>query len=493
MPNANWPLCVSVPLWLIREDPMDHFAYRNGELYCEDVPVARIASEVGTPLYVYSRATVLHHYEALSQAFAAVDPLICYSVKANPNLAILTLLAQAGAGFDVVSGGELFRVLKAGGRPDEIVFAGVGKTDAEMEQALQAGILMFDVESEPELDALADCARRLETCARVALRVNPDVDPHTHTYIATGKRGTKFGIDLETAFRLASEWPAGDRVRLAGVHMHIGSQITEVAPYVEALTKVAKFVEHVAAAGHEIEYLNLGGGFGIFYREHEAPPAAAFAERLVPMLRRLGRKVVMEPGRFIVGNAGILLTRVTFVKTAGPTRFVIVDAGMNDLIRPTLYQAYHKIWPVRASSGPPDIAENSPQRTQRTQRTQTRAGIQNPEFEESRMAAVRILDSSNSSNSSNSFPSASSASSAVNCDVVGPICESGDFFAKDRPLPPVARGDLLSIFSAGAYGMSMASNYNARCRAAEVLVEGATWRLIRRRESYSDLIAPERA
>jgi len=421
---------------------VDHFAYRRGELHCEDVSVADIAAEVGTPLFVYSRATVLHHYRVLAEAYAAVEPLICYSVKANPNVGVLRLLVEAGAGFDVASGGELHRALTAGGRPERIVFAGVGKTDAEMEQALQAGILMFDVESEPELEALAAVAERVGTEARVALRVNPDVEPHTHTYITTGKRGTKFGLDLDAAGRLVRDWPAGGRVRLVGVHMHIGSQITEVAPYVEALTKVGAFVEEAAAAGHCIDYINLGGGFGIFYRDHEAPPAEAFAEALVPILRRIGRRPIMEPGRFIVGNAGVLLSRVTFVKQAGPRRFVIVDAGMNDLIRPTLYGAYHKVWPVRAEAGPPD------------------EGVAAPDTEV--------------------------------VDVVGPICESGDFFAKDRPLPPVSRGDLLSVFSAGAYGMAMASNYNARPRAAEVLVEGATWRLIRRRETYDDLLAPER-
>jgi diaminopimelate decarboxylase len=439
---------------------MDHFAYRHGELCCEDVPVARIAAEVGTPLYVYSRATILHHYRALAEAFEEVDPLICYSVKANGNLSILRLLAEAGAGFDVVSGGELHRALKAGADADRIVFAGVGKTDVEMEAALDAGIRLFDVESEAELEALAAVAERLGVVAPVALRVNPDVDPHTHTYITTGKRGTKFGLDFETAFRLVCEWPAERAARLTGLHMHIGSQITEVEPYVEALKRVGAFIGEAEAAGHAIEHLNLGGGFGIFYRDHAAPPAAAFAQALLPLLRALQspkgrrghsrpalrRQVILEPGRFIVGNAGILLTRVTFIKPAGDRRFVIVDAGMNDLIRPTLYQAYHKVWPVRAESGPPDEAEGTD----------------------------------------------GTAPAPFVADVVGPICESGDFFAKDRALPPVERGDLLSIFSAGAYGMSMASNYNARPRAAEVLVEGASWRLIRRRETYDDLLGPER-
>lgn len=432
---------------------MDHFAYRNGELHCEAVPVARIAAEVGTPVFIYSRATILHHYRALIEAFAEVDPLICYSVKANGNLAILQLLAAAGAGFDVVSGGELHRALAAGGRPERIVFAGVGKTDTEMEQAIAAGILLFDVESEAELAALASVASRLGSTARVALRVNPDVDPRTHTYITTGKRGTKFGIDLETAGRLVRNWPVGRQAHLAGLHMHIGSQITAVQPYVDALFRVAAVAEAARAAGHHLEYLNLGGGFGIFYRDHEALPAQAFARELVPLIRRIGLKTLMEPGRFIVGNAGILLTRVTFVKEAGPRRFVIVDAAMNDLLRPTLYQAYHKVWPVRAGGPPPDEGTDG----------------------------VRRLD----------VGGADTLAEPEMVDVVGPICESGDFLAQDRLLPPVSRGDLLAIFSAGAYGMSMASNYNARPRAAEVLVEGDAFRLVRRRETYADLLAPE--
>ena len=435
---------------------MDHFTYRNGELHCEDVAVSAIAAETGTPVFVYSTATLLHHFRALADAFAEVDPLICYSVKANGNLAVLRVLREAGAGFDVVSGGELHRALAAGAASDRIVFAGVGKTDAEMAQALTAGILMFDVESEAELIALAAVAQRLGVTAPVALRVNPDVDPHTHTYITTGKRGTKFGIDLEAAAALARDWPAGDHARLVGIHMHIGSQITEVAPYTDALAKVAALVADVTAAGHALEYLNLGGGFGIFYRDHEAPSAAEFAEQMVPFIRDIALKPIMEPGRFIVGNAGVLLTRVTFLKQAGPRRFVIVDAAMNDLLRPTLYQAYHKIWPVQADGPPPDVEEGAD--------------------------TVHSLDVGGAE-------ALSEPEDLV--DVVGPICESGDFFAKDRALPPVARGDLLSVFSAGAYGMSMASNYNARPRAAEVLVNGADVRLIRRRETYDDLIAPE--
>ena len=420
---------------------MDHFSYREGELYCEEVPAAAVAAEVGTPLILYSSATLLHHYRVLVDAFAAVEPIICYSVKANSNLAILRLLAEAGAGFDVVSGGELYRVMLAGGRPGRVVFAGVGKTDAEMEQALRAGILLFDVESEPELEALAAVARRLETAAPVALRLNPDIDPHTHTYITTGKRGTKFGIDLDTAGRLLDRWPDPGRLRLVGFHVHIGSQVTEVTPYVEALEQMGTFAGEALKRGYPLEYLNLGGGFGIFYRDHEAPSAETFAAELVPRLSRLPYRPILEPGRFIVGNAGVMLTRVSFVKEAGPRRFVIVDAGMNDLIRPALYGGYHKIWPVRAEGGPPDEGVHPP--------------------------------------------------GTAPVDVVGPICESGDFFAKDRPLPPVARGDLLAVFSAGAYVMSMASNFNSRPRAAEVLVEGNRWRLVRRRETYEDLVKPE--
>ena len=437
---------------------MDHFAYRGGVLFCEDVPVDRIADELGTPLYVYSRATLLHHYRQLAEAFAPLDPLVCYSVKTNGNINVCRLLAGAGCGFDVVSGGEIHRALAAGGDPAKIVYAGVGKTDAEIRQAIDAGIALFNVESEAELANLDAIARAMGRAVRGALRVNPDVDPHTHSYIATGKKETKFGIDIGRAadvFLRNSPSPSGrgqgeglpPGLRLCGVHIHIGSQITETEPYVQAVRKVLALVAQLRAAGLVIDWLDLGGGFGINYDGDHALPAAAFAAALVPLLKTTGLRIAIEPGRYIAGNAGLLLATVQYVKTGGAKTFVIVDAGMNDLIRPMLYGATHFIWPTRPAAGfvPPA--------------NRTEAG---------------------------KLPG------LVKVDIVGPLCESGDFLAQDRPLPAARRGQRLAVFSAGAYGFAMASNYNSRPRAAEVLVEGATFRVIRRRETYDDLIAPER-
>ena len=414
---------------------MDFYQYRDHELWCEDVKVAEVAANVGTPAFVYSRATVEYHYERIAEAFAWAKPMICYSVKACANLAVLKVLAGKGSGFDVVSAGEIHRALLAGADPKRIVFAGVGKTDAEMEYALKTGIHLFTVESEPELEALDAAAARLGVKARVALRVNPDVDPKTHTYISTGKRETKFGIDLERAGRMLARRTDFPHVEFAGVHAHIGSQITSTAPYVEALTRVARFVDGQERAGVFLESIDIGGGFGIFYKGGEARTAEEFAAAVKPILASLKRSLVMEPGRFIVGNAGILLTRVLFVKDSGEKRFVIVDAAMNDLIRPSLYHAEHRIWPVNPLETPEEA----------------------------------------------------DLSTLPRADIVGPVCESGDFLALDRPFPHVKRGDLLAVFSAGAYGMTMSSNYNSRPRAPEVLVEGKTFRVVRKRETLDDL------
>ncbi len=414
---------------------MDFFQYRDHELWCEDVRTAQIAEEIGTPAWVYSRATVEYHYDRLAEAFAWAKPLICYSVKACANLAVLKVLAEKGSGFDVVSAGEIHRVLKAGGDAKKIVFAGVGKTDAEMDYALKAGIYMFTVESEPELEALEAAAGRLKMKARVALRVNPDVDPKTHAYISTGKREAKFGVDFERAGRMLARRTEVPHVNIAGVQIHLGGQITSEEPYVEALTRVARFVEGQERAGVYLESIDMGGGFGIFYKGHEARTADEFAAAVKPILASLKRELIMEPGRFIVGNAGILLTRVTFVKDSGDKRFVIVDAAMNDLIRPSLYRAEHRIWPVT------------------------------PTF----------------------LPEEAEGMTLPRADIVGPVCESGDFLALDRPFPHVRRGELLAVFSAGAYGMTMSSNYNSRPRAPEVLVEGGRFRVVRRRETLDDL------
>jgi diaminopimelate decarboxylase len=412
---------------------MDDFTRRRGELFCEDVPLARLAKAHGTPLFVYSLNTLLSHYRKIQSAFADLAPLICYSVKANSNLSLLAELQRAGAGMDIVSGGELTRVLAVGVAADKVVYAGVGKTDAEITGALRAGILMFNVESEPELRRIARIARRIRTPARVALRINPDVDAHTHHYITTGSKENKFGLSIPVAvglFKLARRLP---QVAAVGLHMHIGSQITTATPYLQALQRLVGLVRDLRAAGNTIEWLNIGGGLGIIYDEERPQTADEFARAVLPLVQDLGCKLVLEPGRFIVGNAGCLLTQVEYVKRGHLKTFAIVDAGMNDLIRPSLYHAFHTIVPVAAPR---------PGRTLLT-------------------------------------------------DVVGPICESGDFLGKDRHLPRLREGDLLAVRSAGAYSMSMASNYNSRPRAAEVLVTGGRARVIRRRETWDDLVATE--
>jgi diaminopimelate decarboxylase len=424
---------------------MDFFEYRNGRLYAEDVPVERIADDVGTPCHIYSEATLKRHFNLLKEAFAEADPLICYSVKANSSLAVLKLLDEEGSGFDIVSGGELFRVLKIGGDPARVVYAGVGKTRREIEYAIEAGILMFNVESKSELEAIEAVAGSLAATAAVALRLNPDVDPKTHRHTTTGKKENKFGIDLETADAIISDLHALPHVKLTGLDTHLGSPINTVDPYVQALTKVLPLLESARAAGHQVEYINIGGGYGIEYRGGETATPADYAAAIVPLIKKSGCKLIMEPGRFIVGNAGIMLSRVTYVKESGDRSFAICDAAMNDLIRPALYDSYHKIWPVTTDKA---LSESVDARADR-----------------------------------NGY---------ANFDVVGPVCESGDFLAKGRTLPRMAEGDLLSIFSAGAYGMSMSSNYNSRPRAAEVMVSGAGYRIVRQRETYDDLIRAER-
>jgi diaminopimelate decarboxylase len=411
---------------------MDDFVRRDDRLHAEGVPLARIAEAAGTPAYVYSKATLVGHYRRLREAFADVRPSIGYAVKANANLALLRILADEGARFDVVSRGEIFRVLRAGVDASRIDFEGPGKRRDEIEYALECGIRLFNVESEAELELLDEVARARGRTASVGLRVNPDVDPHTHAYITTGKRENKFGLDIERAKRLAAGIAARSAVRLVGVHVHMGSQITEVGPYVEMAGRLLALARELRAAHATLRAVNIGGGFGIHYRENEAPEMRDFARALGPLLRDSGFDIHMEPGRLLVGNAGVLLTRVTYVKRSGDRRFVICDAGMNDLIRPSLYGAFHRIEPV-----------------------ETRGGAGGP------------------------------------ADVVGPICESGDFLGKDRDLPPVEPGDLLCVRSAGAYGFVMSSNYNARPRAAEVLVDGARFAVVRARETHEDLVRGE--
>ena len=424
---------------------MDHFSYRTRILYCEDLPVAEIAAQHGTPLYLYSKATLLHHLRQVQQAFAEMQPLICYSIKTNGNLHIAGLMVENGAGCDVTSGGELFRALKAGCPSDKIVFAGVGKTDAEIRMALHHGVSLFNVESEGELMAIADVAQAAGKVVQVALRVNPDLPPKTHAKTDTSVKGVKFGLDIDTVLEFAQKVVNHAHVKVVGLHMHLGSPILSVEPYRQGIEKGLILIDKLRGQGHRIEYWNMGGGFGIHYRKQEALPASAFAAVIVPGVKKAGCKLILEPGRFIVGNAGILVSRVIYTKESGGKHFVIQDAAMNDLLRPTLYDSFHRIWPVAPAANMPAPPTD---------------------YEADIPGARRV-------------------------DVVGPVCESGDFLAKQRALPPLERGDLLATFSAGAYGMAMSSNYNGRPRAAEVLVDGATAKLIRRRETYEDLVRPE--
>jgi len=419
---------------------VDYFSYRQGQLYCEDLPVSSIVSQLGTPLYIYSLRTISHHFERLKEAFREAEPLICYSLKANSTGAILRHLVSLGAGFDVVSGGELFRALRAGADPSKVVFAGVGKCEDEIEYALSKGILMFNSESEPEIELIDEIAARRGSPAPVALRLNPDVDPLTHIHITTGKKENKFGMDLQTASHILERRSRFQALEFLGVHFHIGSQITEVAPYISALNKVVSFINRWRNRGVELRYLDAGGGFGIHYHLGEARPASEFAQAMLPIIKESGCRLIIEPGRFIVGNAGILVTKVLYVKK-GAKNFAICDSGMNHLIRPSLYGAYHRIWPVKTRIPEPREGEKPP-------------GL-------------------------------------LPYDVVGPICESADFFAKDRLLPPLQKGTLLAVFSAGAYGMSMSSNYNSRLQPPEVVVEGEKFRLARRRQTYDAMVSDE--
>jgi diaminopimelate decarboxylase len=419
---------------------MDHFRHREGELWCEDVPLSALAAEVGTPAYVYSARTVRDHVRGIREAFASMDPLVCYAVKANSNLALLEIAREEGTGFDIVSEGEMRRALAAGADPQKIVFSGVGKTEEEMEAALRAGVLLFNVESEEELDVLDRVAGRVGRRAPVAIRVNPDVDPKTHRYISTGKKETKFGVDLARGESLARRVLASPRLELRGIQCHIGSQITTVEPYAAAVAKTAALAKALRPSAPSLRWLDMGGGYGIYYRDDRVPSFEEYAAAVEPAVRGTGLRLVVEPGRVIVGNAGVLLTRVLFNKVSGEKKFVIVDAGMNDLIRPSLYQGFHRIWPVSGEPPPP-------------------LGVE----------AEQPL-----------------------CDVVGPVCESGDFLAQDRPLPPVKRGDLLAVMSVGAYGFTMSSNYNDRRRPPEVLVEGDRFAVVRERESYDDLVRLDR-
>jgi len=421
---------------------MNPFPYINHELYCEDLPVSRLAMEFGTPLWIYSKNFLLHQLRQIQTAFADVDPVLCYSVKANSNLSILKTMAEAGSSFDVVSGGELYRVKAAGADTTKVVFAGVGKTDDEIRFALESKILMFDVESEGELDAISAIAGEMGMVAPVALRLNPDIDAKTHSKTTTGKKGNKFGMDIERFQELAAKVLHDPNLKLTGIHMHLGSPILTTDPYAAAGRKAIDVVKGLRAAGHEINWINLGGGFGISYRQNEGLPASAYAEVIVPAVKEAGCRLALEPGRFICGNSGILVGQVVYTKHEGGKTFVIQDAAMNDLVRPAMYDSFHRIWPVKP-------------------------GVAMPENLEGEISGCEKVD------------------------IVGPVCESGDTFAKDRYFPEVKRGDLVAIFSAGAYGTAMSSNYNSRPRGCEVLVDGGKVTVIRNRESYADLIRHE--
>lgn len=411
---------------------MHHFEMKNGTLFAEGVSVKELAARYGTPLYIYSTATLTRHFQAFDSAFNSVEHLTCYSVKANSNLSVLRLLASLGAGMDIVSGGELYRALLAGVSPEKIVYSGVGKKPAEIAQALSAGILMFNVESVQELIRINDVARDMGKVAQVSFRINPDVDPKTHPYISTGMKKNKFGLSIESAldaYAMARDLPA---INPVGMDCHIGSQLTTIEPFLEALDKLLAFYEKLKGMNLDIRYLDLGGGLGIPYNEEEPPHPKEFGAALTKALAGLPLKVILEPGRVIVGNAGILVTEVLYTKQTPTKTFVIVDAAMNDLVRPSLYGSFHR------------IEEVEPQ-----------------------------------------------GRGKLDVDVVGPICESGDFLAKDRQLPEMRQGELLAVYSAGAYGFTMSSNYNTRTRAAEILVDGDKAIVARRRETFESLVAHE--
>ena len=410
------------------------FYYTANELYCEKVRVREIVEKTGTPVFIYSYRTIVGHYQKLAQAFKSARPLICYSMKANSNLAILKALTSQGSGLDIVSAGELFRALKVGCDPKKIVYAGVGKTNEEIESAIRAGILLFNVESTPELDAINRIAQRLKKKVQISLRVNPGIDPHTHDHIATGKPESKFGLDLDTAHAIFIKQEKYPALSICGIHVHIGSQIVTGDPFLQAFRKVLIFITSLEKEGYDIRYLNLGGGLGIIYSDEKPQTAQAFAEQLLPLFKGKKFRLIFEPGRFIVGNGGILVSKLLYLKQTPVKNFAIVDAGMNDLIRPTLYDSHHEIWPLAK--------------------------------DEKRKKWVY--------------------------DVVGPVCESGDFLARDRYVPELCAGDHLAFLSAGAYGFSMSSNYNSRPRAAEVLVKGSAYALIRKRETEEDLIRGEK-
>ena len=410
---------------------MDDFHYEGGGLRCEDVPLSEIAAAAGTPTYVYSHAALERAYTELDSAFSGLDHLVCYAVKANGNLAVLRALAALGAGADIVSGGELYRVMRAGFDPKKVVFAGVGKTEKELMSGLGERILLFNVESASELEHLDRLCVRFGKRARVSLRVNPDVDAGTHDHVATGRGRDKFGIPVDEALALAERVEDYRCVDLIGIHQHIGSQITKLTPYTESVERSAGLVAELEIRGFDIRYFNIGGGLGIPYKDEKTPTPKELVDAIRPMLEATGTKILCEMGRYIAGGAGVLMTSVIYRKKSGEKSFIVADAGMNDLLRPSLYDAHHEVLSV------------------------------------------------------------DEVGSVANADLVGPVCESGDYLARDRELPDASEGDVLAIMDAGAYGFSMASNYNSRPRPAEVMVKGDSWAVVREREHSADLVKGE--
>lgn len=415
-----------------RNKAMHHFQYKNGELFCENLKIRDIAEQVGTPFYLYSKKTLIQNYLDFDAAFNEVAHLICYSLKANPNLSLLKVLVDLGSGADVVSGGELYKALHAGVAPQKIVFAGVGKTEDEIRYGLSENILMFNVESMAELDKINEIARSMNKVAPIALRLNPAIDPQTRPYYATGFEGAKFGISITSAFDTYLKAQSLDNIEIMGIHVHIGSQITKIQPFTESISKVIELYQKLKMCGINLRYIDIGGGFGISYNDEKVPSPKQFANAVIPILKECNSIVIVEPGRIIVGNAGILVTKILYVKEVGAKNFIVCDAGMNDLIRPFLYQAFHQILPVVIKEGKKIVA-----------------------------------------------------------DVVGPVCESGDFLGKNREIIGPMPGDLLAIMTVGAYGFTMSSNYNSRTRVPELIVDKDKFFVARKRETYEDLLRGE--
>ncbi len=425
---------------------MDSFVYKNGKLLAEGVNVQTIVNEVGTPVYIYSKATFLDHLKKIQTAYADIDTTVCYSIKACGNINILRHLAKAGSGFDIVSGGELYRAQQTGADMSKIVYAGVGKTDTEILEALEAGIGYFNIESEPELENLIALCKKHGKMTKAALRVNPDIKYDSHKHITTGVKETKFGVDIKRTQKVFAKYDNNGVVEMSAIHVHLGSGGKTIEPYVNYVKKVLPLVDDLRSKGHTIDTLDLGGGYGADYQSDTVPSAADYASGIVPLLKVANLKLILEPGKSIIANAGIMLTRTVFKKTGGEKTFVIVDAGMNDLIRPCLYEAFHFIWPAAVNE----------------------KFVPEKRIKKTEMPGTEVVD------------------------IVGPICEGTDYFAKKRAIPPVERGDLVAVFSAGAYGYTMASNYNARPLCPEVLVDGDQYTIIRKRQTYEDLVDLEK-